>query len=91
MLLVVAYDVTDSKRRLKIASELENYGKRVQYSVFECYLEEEESDRLMAALGNIVDPTEDSVRFYFICGKDEEERDYLGRCVIYRDEDYFMI
>ena len=33
---IVSYDITSNKLRRKIAKELENYGVRVQYSVFEC-------------------------------------------------------
>ena len=31
----VAYDITDDKRRNKVAKILKDFGKRVQYSVFE--------------------------------------------------------
>ena len=37
---LVSYDITSDKRRRKIAKILENYGKRIQYSVFECDLDE---------------------------------------------------
>ena len=36
---IVSYDITSNKLRRKIAKELENYGIRVQYSVFECDLD----------------------------------------------------
>ncbi|VAX34219.1 hypothetical protein MNBD_NITROSPIRAE03-419, partial [hydrothermal vent metagenome] len=35
--MVVTYDITDDKRREQVSSELENYGMRVQKSIFECY------------------------------------------------------
>jgi len=40
-LIVVAYDIIDDKRRNRVAKTMEDYGTRVQYSVFECVLEEE--------------------------------------------------
>ncbi|NEP62230.1 MAG: CRISPR-associated endonuclease Cas2 [Symploca sp. SIO2G7] len=38
MLVLVVYDIPDNKRRTKLAKFLEGYGRRVQYSVFECFL-----------------------------------------------------
>jgi CRISPR-associated endonuclease Cas2 len=35
MLFVVAYDIADDQRRMRVASELEDFGTWVQYSVFE--------------------------------------------------------
>ncbi|MGP1372035.1 MAG: CRISPR-associated endonuclease Cas2, partial [Almyronema sp.] len=38
MLVLVVYDIPDDKRRTKLATFLEGYGRRVQYSVFECFM-----------------------------------------------------
>ena len=38
MFIVISYDIPADKRRTKLAQLLENYGQRVQYSVFECLL-----------------------------------------------------
>jgi CRISPR-associated endonuclease Cas2 len=38
MLFLVAYDIPDDGTRTEVANELENWGTRVQYSVFECDL-----------------------------------------------------
>ena len=61
---VVAYDIPDDKRRKKIADLLEGYGKRVQYSVFECLLTQAKYDELRLKLKKRVKLSEDSVRFY---------------------------
>lgn len=37
---VIAYDIADDRRLARVASEMENFGRRVQYSVFECHLSE---------------------------------------------------
>lgn len=39
MRIVISYDISDDKRRRKMARLLEGYGDRVQYSVFECDLD----------------------------------------------------
>jgi CRISPR-associated protein Cas2 len=61
---VVAYDIPDDKRRKKVADLLEGYGKRVQYSVFECLLSSDKYDELRKRLKKTVKLSEDSVRFY---------------------------
>jgi CRISPR-associated protein Cas2 len=66
MLVVVAYDVPDNRRRLKVANFLEGRGRRVQYSMFECFLTLEEMRKLHKEVQRLVKPTEDSIRFYWI-------------------------
>ena len=39
MFILVTYDIKDDKKRNKVCNILKDYGNRVQYSVFECYLE----------------------------------------------------
>jgi CRISPR-associated protein Cas2 len=69
MFVLVCYDVStvsrEGRRRLrKVAQQCQNYGQRVQFSVFECDIGENEWVVLRHALLEIFDPTEDSLRFY---------------------------
>jgi len=66
MLVVVVYDIPDDKRRLKLSNFLEGYGRRVQYSVFECFLTLDEMRKLHQKINKKVKPEEDNVRFYWI-------------------------
>lgn len=66
MLVVVAYDIPDSKRRKKLSDFLEGYGRRVQRSVFECFLSLDEMTKLHGQLAKRVVPAEDDVRLYWI-------------------------
>jgi CRISPR-associated protein Cas2 len=67
LLIVVSYDVTDDRRRTRLAAALQDFGARVQYSVFECHLEEPQIDRLRTRLLTLIEPKEDSVRLYHFC------------------------
>ena len=42
MFIVISYDIEDDKLRTKLAKVLEGHGERVQYSVFECHLDEKQ-------------------------------------------------
>lgn len=63
-LYLVTYDIPSNKRRKKVSDLLEGYGKRVQYSVFECVLEPNKFAELKKRLKKRVNLEEDSVRFY---------------------------
>jgi CRISPR-associated protein Cas2 len=66
MLVVVVYDIPEDKRRTKLSNFLEGYGRRVQFSVFECFLSLEEMRQLFEKVKKLVKPAEDNVRFYWI-------------------------
>lgn len=89
--MIVAYDIVDDRRRGAVAAILKDFGERVQKSVFECYLEEDEIASMKAEVEDAIDTAEDSVRYYRLCRKDEANVGLLGRNVIYRDEDYFLV
>lgn len=71
MLILITYDVATveraGQRRLRrVAQACEDYGTRVQKSVFECQLGQKEWVLLRQRLLSEMDPKEDSVRFYFL-------------------------
>ncbi|MBD2097724.1 CRISPR-associated endonuclease Cas2 [Trichocoleus sp. FACHB-591] len=68
LLYLVTYDISCDKRRKKVSDLLEGYGRRVQYSVFECVLAKSKYDELRQRLKQRVNLTEDSVRFYPLSG-----------------------
>ena len=71
MLVVITYDVSTEtaagqKRLRRVARECQNYGQRVQNSVFECHLDSAELRTVEAVLEKIIDKEKDSLRFYVI-------------------------
>ncbi|MUG97252.1 CRISPR-associated endonuclease Cas2 [Scytonema sp. UIC 10036] len=66
MLVLVVYDIPNDKKRTKLSNFLEGYGRRVQFSVFECFLSLEEMRQLYEQVKKLVKPAEDNVRFYWI-------------------------
>lgn len=65
--VVVAYDVSDDRRRFRVAQLLEKVGIRVNYSVFECMLTDAQYEKLRHDIGNKINLKEDSVVYYPIC------------------------
>jgi CRISPR-associated protein Cas2 len=66
MLVIVTYDIPDDRRRDRLATFLEGHGRRVQKSVFECFLSLTEMKKLHDKVKRQVKPAEDNVRFYWI-------------------------
>ncbi len=65
--IVVAYDISNDKRRTKLHNVLLNYGTPVQYSVFECLLEDKQVAHMMQAVERVIRPRKDRVRYYYLC------------------------
>ncbi len=69
MLMLITYDVstqdTAGRRRLRrVARACQDYGQRVQLSVFECEVDPAQWTALRARLIKEIDPLTDSLRFY---------------------------
>ena len=78
MLVLVTYDVNTEtpagKRRLRhVAKICEDFGQRVQFSVFECLVDPAQWTELRKRLVDAVDLQADSLRFYFL-GKHWQRR-----------------
>lgn len=68
MLRIVAYDIRNARRLRKVAKTCRDFGNRVEFSVFECDLDEKKFSELWDILVDIIDPDEDSILVYNICG-----------------------
>ncbi len=89
-LWMIAYDITDNRRRQNIAKLLENYGKRVQYSVFECHLKDSMFDEMMNKLVVFMEDS-DSLRCYPFCKWCGEEVFWQGNGQPVEDERFYML
>lgn len=84
MLLIVTYDVSTvdkaGRRRLRrVADVCEDYGTRVQLSVFECRVGSKELLMLRDRLLSEVNLKEDSLRIYFVDEPVAEHIEHYGR------------
>jgi CRISPR-associated protein Cas2 len=58
---VICYDVPNDARRARISRHLTGYGKRVQYSLFECWLTQRELNALLFTMERMFNPDEDNL------------------------------
>ena len=91
MLIVVSYDVPDDRRRTKLAHALKDFGRRVQYSVFECTLDASQVERLEARVAGLIEAGEDSVRIYRLCADCAAKLAILGQGTVTTEPDVYVL
>jgi CRISPR-associated protein Cas2 len=91
MFYIISYDIADNKRRTAVSKTLEGFGTRVQYSVFECVLSEDQFAVLLKRLTSTINPQTDSIRSYRLCNACLDEIVIEGRGEVTRDEDVFIL
>jgi CRISPR-associated protein Cas2 len=69
MIYVIAYDICQPKRLTHVAKILENYGHRIQKSVFEVELNKSVYKEMKSKIESVINPDEDGVKYYPICPK----------------------
>ena len=77
-LYIIAYDITNNRRRTKVHKTLCGFGEWTQYSLFECYLTDKELLILRDRMDDSLNPEEDSVRFYPLCARCVANVDTIG-------------
>ena len=83
MFVLVSYDVqtknAGGERRLRrVAKACQNFGQRVQYSVFECIVDPAQWTFLKQRLIDEIDPEKDSLRFYYLGSNWHRRVEHIG-------------
>ena len=76
--VVISYDISDDRTRRKVANVLADYGKRVQYSVFECRVDAKTLGKIITLLKPFAEGN-DSIRVYQLCDSCLKKVVLLGR------------
>jgi CRISPR-associated protein Cas2 len=83
MLVLVTYDVSlvhaDGARRLRrVARACQDFGQRVQFSVFEIEVDPAQWTALKARLEGLIDPQHDSLRYYYLGANWRRRVEHVG-------------
>ncbi len=83
MLVLITYDVQTSSaggpRRLRRVSKVcQNYGQRVQHSVFECIVDAAQLATLKIELCDLIDAEKDSLRIYRLGNRYKTKVEHFG-------------
>jgi CRISPR-associated protein Cas2 len=82
-MVLITYDVNTKtlagqKRLRKVAKACQNYGQRVQNSVFECILDPARLKELQATLENLINKEKDSLRYYYLGDEWRKRVEHVG-------------
>ncbi|MBR5683260.1 MAG: CRISPR-associated endonuclease Cas2 [Ruminococcus sp.] len=96
MMVIVSYDVstTDAKgksRLRKVAKECQNYGQRVQNSVFEIDVDYGTFLKVKDSLLKLIDEAHDSIRFYYLGNNWKRRVEHYGSKSTYDPEGVLII
>ena len=96
MLVLITYDVCTEdaagrKRLRQIAKECQNYGQRVQNSVFECIVDAAQCRQLQHKLVKLMDMDSDSLRFYYLGNKYQTKVEHFGTKAGYKAEGVLIL
>jgi CRISPR-associated protein Cas2 len=83
MMVLICYDVdtttaSGQKRLRKVAKVCEDYGQRVQNSVFECLLDAAKYKQLKHSLTQQINKEKDSLRFYHLGDNWKPRVEHIG-------------
>lgn len=66
-MFVIAYDISNNRRRTRLFKTLKRYGMAVQESVFECHLTADQFIKMRMDVEKVINPQIDQVRYYDLC------------------------
>jgi len=96
MMVLVSYDVSTSdakgrSRLRKVAKECQNYGQRVQNSVFEIDTDYGTFLKVKDKLLKLIDESKDSIRFYYLGNNWQRRVEHYGAKETYDPEGVLIV
>jgi CRISPR-associated protein Cas2 len=96
MMVLITYDVNvtteGGKKRLRqVARQCQNVGQRVQNSVFECLVDPTQFSILKNELKKTIDPSKDSLRFYYLGANWKKRVEHFGEKETYDPEGFLFV
>ena len=87
--VLIVYDISDDKKRLKFSKRLLAYGFRVQKSAFEAFISNSKYNKLIKFISKMEICKTDSIRIYKFNGYGEVT--YFGDCTKIPNQDVIVI
>jgi CRISPR-associated protein Cas2 len=87
---VIAYDISDSNSRVKVASLLGSIGERIQRSVFLCDIDEKRLATALWRAAQLIDEGTDSVHVFPQCPTCQGSVRVLGQARVPQDVEYWI-
>lgn len=76
--MIVAYDIAEPRRLLKVAKVMKDYGLRVQKSIFEVEVSERQFREMKMRAEAIIHPLQDGVKYFPLCDRCADTMECIG-------------
>jgi CRISPR-associated protein Cas2 len=90
LLVLISYDIEKDRTRTRLAKKLLDFGKRVQYSVFEADINNDELKALIKLLKKVKLNGNDSIRLYRLCADCIGKIEIWGTGEVVKDCEYYI-
>ncbi len=67
LFVVVAYDITNNRKRYRVVKILKKYGVPVNKSVYECMVTASQLEKIQQKMEKIIDKSTDQIVYYTMC------------------------
>jgi len=92
MNMIVAYDIAEPRRLSKVAKLIQDYGVRVQKSIFEVDVDAGRFTEMKARVEEVIEASEDGVKYFPLCEKCAGTVEIIGQGVfVDPDEEYYVL
>lgn len=88
---VLCYDISDDRRRDRVATALLDYGRRIQESVFLASLDEELVGLMRVRVMKLLDVENDSFYVFPMCSSCRGKAESHGAVTLPRDQDFYIL
>jgi CRISPR-associated protein Cas2 len=75
---LVGYDISDQKRLAKVAKIMTEFGSRIQYSFFHCFLADRHKNRMKERLRDIIKEGDDQIIILPVTERQLKEIEFVG-------------
>lgn len=89
--VVIAYDISDDRRRSRVSATLQQWGDRIQRSVFLATIEQQTLGDLRRRVADIINPDTDSVYVFRQCSPCWEAVGVLGQATVDDEPLYWRV
>jgi len=91
MNMIVAYDIADDRRLIKIARIMLDYGVRVQKSIFEVSVTHKAFQEMKERVEEVIDFAQDGVKYFSVCQRCSQTVEIIGQGQFTDpDEEYYI-
>ena len=87
----ICYDIADDRRRQRLSDVLLDFGTRVEESVFQCRIESDLAETMMARIRHVIEEHSDKVHVLALCDACGERVVTCGIATQASDPEYLIV